>query len=175
MSYKKKSKKFVNSVSFKSFMKKVTVLLFVVTFFVFTASAFAENVKTKVDPEKWKKLTPEQKEKFKEMMREAQRTGQERDEDYNKVIKELTKWKNNAEDTYTIGKETLKGTASGMTTGAVRGAVICAPLGPVAMKACAAVGATAGGVKGAIKGAATGVAKVATKRVRNKSKNKDKK
>lgn len=109
MSYKKKNKQFVNSGSFKSSMKKVLFLLFVVIIFVFTTSAYVDEAKTKVDPEKWKKLTPEQKAKFIKQVREAQKTF----EDFNEIIKEVNKAKKGCEYVKDASTKALKVAADG--------------------------------------------------------------
>lgn len=58
--------------------RKMLILCVIAIFLVFcSVNVYAQQVKTKVDPEKWKKLTPEQKEKFKEMAKKARDTGLE--------------------------------------------------------------------------------------------------
>lgn len=59
----------------ESSMRKMSILCVIAIFLVFCSiSVFAEEQKTKVDPEKWAKLTPEQKETFKKNAEKARDT-----------------------------------------------------------------------------------------------------
>jgi capsular polysaccharide biosynthesis protein len=69
-------------------MRKMLILCVIAIFFVFCSiGVYAEEVKTKVDPEKFKKLTPEQKEKFKKDMEKARDTALESAKTHNEVAK----------------------------------------------------------------------------------------
>jgi len=76
----------------KSSMRKMSILVVIAVFLVFcSVSVFAEDVKTKVDKEKFDKLTPEQKEKFKEDMEKARDTYLESAKTYDEVAKAAEK------------------------------------------------------------------------------------
>jgi TRAP-type C4-dicarboxylate transport system substrate-binding protein len=65
----------VLSLKKESSMRKMLILCVIAIFFVFcSVNIFADEVKTKADKEKFDKLTPEQKEKFKECMEKARDT-----------------------------------------------------------------------------------------------------
>mgnify|MGYP001451766034 CR=1 FL=1 len=79
-------------------MRKLFWVLLVVCSLIFIAPAWSQDAQvTKVDPEKFQKLTPEQKEKFTEGMRSAQRAAEASAEEYNEVEKEATEAKETAE------------------------------------------------------------------------------
>jgi hypothetical protein len=73
-------------------MKKVTITLVIAAFFAFSLPVYAGSV-TKVDPEKYQNLTPEQKERFKEAGRSAQRAAEASRKEYNDVEKGATQGK----------------------------------------------------------------------------------
>ncbi|MCX6580224.1 MAG: hypothetical protein NT166_08570 [Candidatus Aminicenantes bacterium] len=74
-------------------MRKTAVILLIALFVVFcSVGVYAQQI-TKVDKEKFDKLTPEQKEKFVEMAKEAQKTAQESVKDYEAVAKEAERSK----------------------------------------------------------------------------------
>jgi len=98
-------------------MKAFSIILVIAAFLAFGSPVWAQQGQvTKVFPEKFNKLTPAQKEKFKEMGREAQSAAEESIKDYNEVEKEATDAKNTAEavrDTATEVEKGLTGTAVG--------------------------------------------------------------
>ena len=79
-------------------MKKFILVTFSFVFLALTLPAWGEDAQvTKVDPEKFQKLTPEQKERFVEAGKEAQRAAEASVDEYNEVEKEATEAKNVAE------------------------------------------------------------------------------
>jgi TRAP-type C4-dicarboxylate transport system substrate-binding protein len=79
-------------------MKKYLAIAASVVFLAMALPAWAGDVQVKkVDKEKFDKLTPEQKEKFKQTGKEAQRAGEASVKQYNEVEKEATEAKGKAE------------------------------------------------------------------------------
>ncbi len=79
-------------------MKKYLAIAVSIVFFAMILPAWAGEVQVKkVDKEKFNKLTPEQKEKFKQTGKEAQRAGEASVKQYNEVEKEATQAKGKAE------------------------------------------------------------------------------
>jgi TRAP-type C4-dicarboxylate transport system substrate-binding protein len=90
-------------------MRKTAVILLIALFVVFcSVGAYAQQI-TKVDKEKFDKLTPEQKKVFVERAKEARDTALESVKDYNKVIEK-------SEDL----KESLARGAVAVTKGAIK-------------------------------------------------------
>lgn len=73
-------------------MKKITFTLVIAAFFAFSLPVYAATV-TKVDPEKYQKLTPEQKARFKEAGESAQSAAEASKQEYNEVEKGATQGK----------------------------------------------------------------------------------
>lgn len=96
-------------------MKKLSILLITIIFFVFSLPAHAGETKTitKVDPKKFQKLTSKQKEKFKKTGKKAQRAAQESIKDYNEVEREATKAKENCTIVRDLSIEVGKGLVGG--------------------------------------------------------------
>jgi TRAP-type C4-dicarboxylate transport system substrate-binding protein len=79
-------------------MKKYFQIALSLAFLAITSPAWAQDAQvTKVDPEKFEKLTPEQKERFVEVGKDAQRAAEASTEEYNEVEKEATEAKEVAE------------------------------------------------------------------------------
>jgi TRAP-type C4-dicarboxylate transport system substrate-binding protein len=79
-------------------MKKYFQIALSLVFLAITSPVWAQEAQvTKVDPEKFQKLTPEQQQKFTEGMRSAQRAAEASTADYNQVEKEATEAKEVAE------------------------------------------------------------------------------
>ncbi|MBU4317508.1 MAG: hypothetical protein KKF30_09555 [Proteobacteria bacterium] len=79
-------------------MKKYLLIALSLAFFTLAVPVLAQDAQvTKVDPEKFQKLTPEQQQKFTEGMKSAQRAAESSTETYNEVEKEATEAKNVAE------------------------------------------------------------------------------
>jgi hypothetical protein len=72
-------------------IRKILTLFMVFTLLVFSATICVQETETKVDPEKWKKLTSEQKEKFKKDAKKARDTTRESVKTYNAGIKSREK------------------------------------------------------------------------------------
>jgi len=82
----------VLSLKKESSMRKMLILCVIAIFLVFcSVSVFAEEVKTKVDKEKFDKLTPEQKKEFVERAKEARDTALDSAKTYDEVAKEAEK------------------------------------------------------------------------------------
>ncbi len=79
-------------------MKAFSIILAITVFLAFGSPLLVQGAQvTRVSPEKFKKLTPAQKEKFKEIGRSAQDAAEKSTSDYNEVEKEATDAKNVAE------------------------------------------------------------------------------
>jgi len=98
-------------------MKAFSIILVIAAFLAFGLPVLAQQGQvTKVSPEKFNNLTPEQKEKFKESARDAQRAAKASMDEYNEVEKEATDAKNTAEavrDTAIEIERDLTGTTVG--------------------------------------------------------------
>jgi len=91
-------------------MKRFLLIVSLVAVLAFVSPVWAQQGHvTKVSPAKWQKLTPAQKEKFKETGRKAQSAAEESIKDYNKVEKDATNAKNAAEAVRDTAIEIEKG------------------------------------------------------------------
>jgi len=93
-------------------MKKKTFIVSMLSavLLVFGSPVWAQQGRvTKVSPEKWEKLTPAQKEKFKEMGKKAGSAADASIKDYNEVEKEATAAKKAAEAVRDTAIEVEKG------------------------------------------------------------------
>ena len=86
---------------------KALILLPVVIATFLSPAVYAETVK-KVSPEKIRNMTPEQRERFSQAGRDAQRASEESRKDYNEVEKGATKGKETSEKIRDAAVDILK-------------------------------------------------------------------
>ncbi len=77
----------VLSLKKESSMRKMSILPVIAIFFVFCLSIHAQETKKKVDPDKFKKLTSEQKKTYKKNVEKARDTYQSSVRSYNEAVK----------------------------------------------------------------------------------------
>ena len=98
-------------------MKRFLLITLLAALLAFVSQVWAQQGQvTKVPPEKWKKLTPAQKEKFKETGKKAQSAADASIKDYNEVEKGATDARNTAQGVLNTAIEVEKallGTAVG--------------------------------------------------------------
>lgn len=99
----------VLSLKKESSLRKMSILCVIAIFLVFgSVSVYAQQVKTTPDKEKFDKLTPEQKEKFKEGMEKARDTALESAKSYNEACSAVTKDAVTAHDRVVKNAERVK-------------------------------------------------------------------
>lgn len=103
----------------EGWMRKTAVIIVIALFVVLlSVGVYAEEVKTRVDPEKFKKLTPEQKKEFAERAKEARDTALGYVRDNDEVAKEAEKAKNTCQEVYRTAIQIEVGVATGGVAGA---------------------------------------------------------